>query len=222
MSLKISAVITAAGANTRMELDQINRQLPIKNKLLLPLKNQNVITHTITNILKTNVDECIVVVGHYKHQILPVISNINDNRLKIIENKNVHVSLAESLLNGINHSTGSICLCAAGDQPTVTTTTFQKLIDIVLNSQDPKNTLSVLSRTETGFLKTAEGLGMPFACDNKLIKSYLIKKSSNINPILRKMRSDKVIFYGQKEENQIELININRMEDYYLILDNFK
>lgn len=222
MNLKISAIITAAGANTRMRTDQSNRKLPIQNKLLLPINNKEVIIHTITNTLKTNICECIIVVGHYEDQILPAISKINDDRIKITKNENIHVSLAESLLNGINDSNGDICLCVAGDQPTITPTTFQKLINKVLNHPHPNNIISVLSRREHGFLKTAEGLGMPFACDKKLIKKYLSQKTGNINPILKEMKSNNVIFYGQKEEEQIELININKMKDYYLILDYLK
>ena len=221
MSIKISAIITAAGANTRMRIDQNNKCLPIKNKLLLPINNKEVIIHTITNTLKSNIDECIIVVGHYKNIIIPVISKINDDRIKIIENKNNNISLAESLLNGVNNSKGEICLCIAGDQPTITPTTFQNLINIILTYPE-KNIISILSRIDYGFLKTAEGLGMPFACDKKLLKKYLINSSSNINPILRKMKSDNIIFYGQKEENPLELININRMADYYLILNNLK
>ena len=68
MSLKTSGIITAAGANTRMKTDQIN--------------NKEVILHTITNMLKTNIDECIIVVGHYKDQINTVISKIDDDKIK--------------------------------------------------------------------------------------------------------------------------------------------
>ncbi len=221
MSLKTSGIITAAGANTRMKTDQINKNLPIKNKLLLPINNKEVILHTITNMLKTNIDECIIVVGHYKDQINTVISKIDDDKIKIIENEDVDVSLSESLLNGINYAKGNICLCAAADQPTISPTTFQNLINILKNTKH-KNIISVLSRIEHGLLKTTDGLGMPFACDKQLLKKYLTQKSSNINPILRKMKSEHIIFYGQKEENPLELININRMEDYYLILNKLQ
>ena len=37
--LTVSAVITAAGKNSRMRKDQENLNIPIQNKLTLPLKN---------------------------------------------------------------------------------------------------------------------------------------------------------------------------------------
>ncbi|WP_231624351.1 hypothetical protein [Methanobrevibacter arboriphilus] len=69
----ISSVITAAGRNSRMENSQIKEGSPIKNKLLLPFPSENsintVIETTINNVLSSDVDECIVVLGHFAANI---------------------------------------------------------------------------------------------------------------------------------------------------------
>ena len=68
--MSISAIITAAGKNSRMRKDQISRNLEVKNKLILPFNNKTVLETTIDNTLSANIDECIVVLGHYSDEII--------------------------------------------------------------------------------------------------------------------------------------------------------
>ena len=67
--MTVSAIITAAGKNSRMRKDQISRNISVKNKLVLPFQNKTVLETTIDNALSSNVDECIVVLGHYSDEI---------------------------------------------------------------------------------------------------------------------------------------------------------
>jgi molybdenum cofactor cytidylyltransferase len=217
MSFSVSAIVTAAGKNTRMQEDLKKKGLPPENKLLMDIQGIPVIMHTIQRALNSGIEECIVVVGHFKDDIVPVLSDFTNSRLKIVENHMDNVPLSVSLLNGVKASKGDICLCAAGDQPSVTTETFNNLIERVLYYENPENILSVLSRGEEGFLNSAERLGMPFACNSLLLERYLDHKNSNLNPILREMIRDDVIFYGFPPLNEWELVNINRYEDYLLI-----
>ena len=166
--LTVSAVITAAGKNSRMRKDQENLKIPLQNKLTLPLINGNnqstIIETTIHNVLNTqNIDECIVVLGHYCEEILPFINNIHDDRLKIIKNDPIDVGLSVSsvsLLNGLQNIDSDIALCVTGDQPTVSTETFNNILNTLFNSDNPRKTISILRRRKTGKLDTAEGLGM--------------------------------------------------------------
>ena len=120
--LKVSAIITAAGKNSRMRKDQMERNIPLQNKLTLPFNSSTIIETTIANVLNTdNIDECIVVLGHFSDEILPLINKIDDSRLKIIENDPVDVGLSVSLLNGLSCINSDIALCVTGDQPTVST-----------------------------------------------------------------------------------------------------
>ena len=49
--------------------------------------------------------------------------------------------------------------------------------------------------------------------------AYLENENDNLNPILRKIFDDGYVFYGIKEKNEKELLNINHYDDYLTLLD---
>ena len=214
----VSAVITAAGKNRRMREDLKSRGMEICHKLLLDFNGKPLIIKTIENTLNAGVDECIVVLGHFGDEITVVIDELDDERIKVIINPDVNVELSDSLLNGVKKVKSDYCLCIAADQPTVSTETLKNLIQGVFNSPEPENTISILARGKMGYLDSAEGLGMPFACHKNLLEKYLVGHSDNLNPLLRKMVADGVIIYGVPASNDLELININRFDDYLKVL----
>lgn len=218
-NLMVSAIITAAGKNRRMVEDLKSRKLEIKHKLLMDIGGKPVIIRTIENVLNSGVDECRVVLGHFSEEIGPVLQDCPDKRLKIIKNHEKNVELSETLLNGVQNSSSGLILCAAGDQPTVTTETYRNLIETAVNYHDPENIVSVLARKNTGLLKTAKGLGMPFACHSNILLKYLAYHRDNLNPVLIKMIEEGVVFYGIPARNKLELININTYQDYVNIKD---
>ena len=160
--MSISTVITAAGKNSRMRKDQISRGIELTNKLILPFNNKTVIETTIDNALSSNIDECIVVLGHYASEIKEAIFDNYKDDVKFIINNPVDVGLSTSLFNGLSNIDSDFALCITADQPTVSTQTFNRLIDVSQKSEDPYKTISILRRRKTGLLDTAEGLGMPF------------------------------------------------------------
>ena len=93
------------------------------------------------------------------------------------------------------------------------------MIEISQNSDDPYKTISILRRRKTGLLDTAEGLGMPFVAPRENLMKYLKNENDNLNPILRKIFDDGYAFYGIKEKNEKELLNINHYDDYLKLLD---
>ena len=214
----VSAVITAAGKNRRMREDLKNRGIEICHKLLLELNGMPLILNTIQKTLNTGVDECIVVLGHFSDELISVIDELDDERVKIVQNPEIHVELSDSLLNGVKKIKSNYCLNIAADQPTISTNTLKNIIKELFNSPEPENTISILARGKTGYLDSAEGLGMPFACHKALLKKYLSQHSDNLNPILSKMNHDGVIFYGVPSKDELELININTFEDYLKIV----
>ena len=210
----VSAVITAAGKNRRMIADLKSRGMKIDHKLLMELNNKTVIIQTIENVLESGVNHCIVVLGHFSDEIYPVIEDINDKRLKIIKNPDSNVELSETLLNGVKNSESGLILCVAGDQPTVTVQTFKNMINAAQNYEYPDKIVSVLARKDTGLLKSAEGLGMPFLCHSDLLLKYLPYHKDNLNPVLLEMIGDGIVFCGVPPINKLELININTYQDY--------
>lgn len=219
----VSAVITAAGKNRRMIEDLKSRGMEINHKLLMELNGKPVLVHTIENVLKSGVDECKVVLGHYSEEISSVLKNFKDKRLNVIENPDFNVELSQTLLNGVRslRHESTICLCVAGDQPTITVGTMKKLIEKAVKHNNPRNIVSILARKENGYLKSAKGLGMPFVCHKDLLLKYLPHREDNLNPILRKMISNGVVFYGIPSNNELELVNINRYDDYLYVKSKF-
>ena len=62
-----------------MRKEQLERNIPLQNKLTLPFNSSTIIETTIDNVLNTgNIDECIVVLGHFSDEILPLINKIDD------------------------------------------------------------------------------------------------------------------------------------------------
>ena len=212
--MSISAIITAAGKNSRLRKDQISRNLEVKNKLILPFNNKTVLETTIDNTLSANIDECIVVLGHYSDEIIEAISDNYKDSVKFIINNPCDVGLSTSLYNGLSNLTSDFALCVTGDQPTVSTETFNRMIDVLYKCENPFNTISILRRRKTGLLDTAEGLGMPLAAPRVNLMKYLENEDDNLNPILRKIFADGYTFYGIKEKNKKELLNINHYDDY--------
>lgn len=212
-----SAIIAAAGKNRRMEEDQRKLGLEIHHKLLLDLHGKPVLIHTLENVENSGVEESTIVLGHFSDEIEALLSNHNYNKLKIIHNPKMDVQLSETLLNGARNVKKGLCLCIAADQPTVSTYTMKKLIEKAVQSPELNNVVSILAREGIGHLDSTKGLGMPFVCHSELLKKYLPGKNNNLNPILGDMLDDGVIFYGIPPQNDLELININRWDDYLTV-----
>lgn len=213
----VSGIITAAGKNRRMMEDLQSRGMEIRHKLLLELYGEPILNFTIKRALKTSAEKFIVVLGHFQDDLIPILTEISDERLNIVKNPKIDVELSQTLLNGVLNCRSDFCLCLAGDQPTITTETMQNLIDAILESSDPKNTVIILARGRTGYLNSAKGLGMPFACHKDLLKKYLEGQEDNLNPILKRMIENNVIFYGIPTKKELELVNINRYDDYLYV-----
>ncbi|WP_040681853.1 nucleotidyltransferase family protein [Methanobrevibacter boviskoreani] len=221
----VSAVVTGAGLNSRMRSDLRSLDLPIKNKLTLPLTKVNntqktILELTLDNVLNSGVGECILVLGHYKDEIINSLSEEYLSKIKIVENKPHDVGLSTSLYNGLSHLKGKFALCVSGDQPTISSTTYKNMINVFFNWEDCEKSISFLRRRECGPLDNAIGLGMPFVASKNLLIPYLENTDSNLNPILREIFDRQIKFYGVKEQFDLELVNINHYTDYQFVKEN--
>ncbi len=131
--MKLSAVVVAAGMSKRMGPS---------NKMLLPFANRTVIETTLRNLLKTTIDEIVVVTGQDSQQVIATVEQL-DQRIITVENKQYHTGLTSSIQAGV-HSVSNevdgymICL---GDMPLITSFVYQELADfsIQMIKVDPKS-----------------------------------------------------------------------------------
>lgn len=216
--IKMDAIITAAGKNSRMIKDFQNMGKTPIHKLKLEIDNKALLIHTIEHVLDSDIENVNICLGHFKDEIYDLLKEYDLlDKVNTILNENPDVDLSKTIENALKGHEDECYLFAAADQPTLTTKTINRMIKVLKNSPNPKNTVSVLRRRKIGKLDSAEGLGMPFCCYGRLLYDYIQGEDSNLNPILRKMISNNVEFYALKEENNLELLNINHYDDYLKI-----
>lgn len=214
----MDAIITAAGKNSRMQEDFKKYHLKPIHKLKLEINNKPILIHTIENVQKANIQNIIVAVGHYQDEIIQILKDYDMlDQVTVKANPDVEVGLSVTIQNCLKDFPSRNYLFMAADQPTVSTTTINKLIDTMQTQSNPKNTISILARKRSGHLFSAIGLGMPFCCYGNLLYNYLHGENGNLNPILRNMIKNSVRFYGVKAENKNELLNINHYDEYIKI-----
>ena len=88
----ISAILLAAGQSKRM-IDE--------NKLTKKLNGIPVINHSVNNILSSNIDELIVVLGYQKEIIEDIVEK--NNKIKFTVNKNFTDGMSTSIKTGLDH-----------------------------------------------------------------------------------------------------------------------
>jgi len=118
----ISVILLAAGESRRMG----------KAKLLLPFGDGTVLENTIDNLLKSSVDEVIVVLGANAPETKKVIA---DKAVKIIINPDYRQGMSTSLICGlkqVSHRAQRIMI-ALSDQPLIDEKTYNKLVQQSLN-----------------------------------------------------------------------------------------
>jgi molybdenum cofactor cytidylyltransferase len=114
-----SAIIVAAGLSRRMGKE---------NKLLLPFQGKALFLHMIDEVLRSEVEEIIVVVGYESERIIKALGERN---VKIIYNPQYEQGLTSSIQAGVlasNKNTKGYLICLS-DMPFVKT----KQINLIFN-----------------------------------------------------------------------------------------
>ena len=116
--MKISAIILAAGASTRMGG---------KNKLLLPYNNEPIISHVCRTVLNTRLNPVIVVTGFENIQ---VEKELPKEIARIVYNDDWEKGMASSISAGISALSEDIqgSMIVLGDMPLITKKTLDLLI----------------------------------------------------------------------------------------------
>ena len=117
----IVAILLAAGKSSRTGN---------KYKLLLPYKNKTIIAHSINNLLNSDIDRIIIVVGKAQHQIKKHI--ITNKKIKIYYNKSYPSGMASSIKIGMKYlpkKTKSFFITLA-DMPNIQPMYYNAMINI--------------------------------------------------------------------------------------------
>lgn len=219
----MDAIITAAGKNSRMinDFKKMNKT-PI-HKLKLKIEDKEILIHTINNIMDSNIDNITIVLGNFREEIYELLEKYSlTDEITIKYNQENDVGLSQTITTALEDCSENYYLFAAADQPTITPHTINNMIERLENAPNPSNTISILARRKTGWLDSAEGLGMPFCCYGQLLYDYLKSENDNLNPILRKMIKNNVEFYGVEAANNLELLNINCYNEYLEIKEEIE
>ena len=114
----ISAIVLAAGLSRRMGKE---------NKLLLPFGGKTLIEHQIDTILKTEVSEVIVVLGHEANQVFEVLK---EKPVSFVKNLKYKKGMMTSIQAGVwccNPESQGYMICLS-DLPLLKISDYQKII----------------------------------------------------------------------------------------------
>jgi molybdenum cofactor cytidylyltransferase len=119
----VAVILLAAGKSERMG----------QNKLLLPFGEQLVLQRTLDNLMASRAQKIIVVLGAKATEIK---SSIGQRNVTTVFNPNYEQGMSTSLSTGLMMMESYIkfVLVALGDQPLITTQTYDVLITAALNT----------------------------------------------------------------------------------------
>jgi molybdenum cofactor cytidylyltransferase len=117
------AIILAAGESTRMGFP----------KMLLTFNETTMIEKVIANVTESKVNNILVVLGAYRNELVKQIGNLN---VKCCYNENYKEGMLSSVQRGFRNlpSDFSSVLVFQGDQPLITPTSINKVIEAYLTS----------------------------------------------------------------------------------------
>ena len=123
----IAAIVLAAGMSQRMG----------KPKLLLKLNGDTIIEHIIKELQQSSVDSIIVVLGHNPQPLKELLSSYS---VKTVINENYKEGMTSSFKVGLNEvkDTADAALLVLGDQPFISHTLINKLIDTYKKTSEAK------------------------------------------------------------------------------------
>ena len=122
----ISAILLAAGQSKRMNGE---------NKLAKKIKGIPLIEYSLNNILKSAVDEIVIVLG-YQSEIIEKLINKN-NKIKFAFNPNFESGIASSIKKGIENLSQKTeaFFISLGDMPSINYSTYNRLIEYKKNEK---------------------------------------------------------------------------------------
>jgi len=162
----ISVILLAAGQSKRMHG---------KNKLTKKYNNIALINHSVKNILESNIDELIIVLGHQSKIIKKIINK--NKKIKFIFNKDYKSGMSSSIKAGLKHisTLSDYFFISLGDMPLINKDVYNLLLkyrknhDLIIPTFNKQQGNPVLfsKKMKKEFLKINGDIGA-----RKIIKFY--------------------------------------------------
>ncbi len=122
----VSAILLAAGESKRMG----------QPKQLLPVDGQPILVRSLRNLITSQVDEVILVLGYYAELILAEVRRYFQEGFKVVVNPYYREGMSRSLQEGLRqiNKESEAVLIALADQPFVETQSLNKIIQAYHNT----------------------------------------------------------------------------------------
>lgn len=186
MNKRFAAVILAAGESSRIG----------RNKLALPLGNQSVLEHAISNFLIESVDEIIVVTGKYPH----LHTNISPG-VRLVHNPDYVQGMGSSVKLGLKSLVlkPDAVFISPADIPLIKRETIEKMINAFTEQ-------SIVIPTYQG------KKGHPVLLGKAHIEQCLQEQKEKVLYEVIVKNSDRIVYLPLEDEGI--LMDIDTMEDY--------
>ena len=168
----ITAIVLAAGKSKRFGKS---------NKLLASYKKNLVLNHTLNKILKSKVDEVLLVTGYQNNKIQNQFKKYSN--IKFLFNKNFNKGMSSSIklgLKNMNKKTKGFMICL-GDMPKISTKVYDQIISkfkkiknypmVPYNFSKQGNPVCFPAKLKTKLMKINGDQGA-----KKVLKQYRFKK----------------------------------------------
>lgn len=192
----ICAILLAAGLSSRMG----------RLKQLLPFRHKTFIDNAIENLLASNVDQIILVLGHSAKEITLHLRQqpyINHSKLKVVLNENYLLGMTSSIKTGLSASASEVkaYLIALVDQPHIPV----EVINFLIESYKQNNFLIVKPTYQ-------EKSGHPIIIDTSLREQILeLSDEVGLNQITRAYSKETLLI---EVENKEILEDFDTWEEY--------
>lgn len=117
--MQVSAIVLAAG---------LSRRAGDENKLLRPWADKCLVAHTVDQIVRSKVDQVVVVTGHQSAQLQKVLPA--SGKIEIVFNPDYKTGINQSIASGVSsiRAGSSGCLICLADMPFLTTSDYDFIL----------------------------------------------------------------------------------------------
>jgi molybdenum cofactor cytidylyltransferase len=189
----VTAIFLAAGLSSRMGGT---------NKLLLEWKGRSLVEYTLRQLITSNVDEVVLVLGRDADLIRNLVGA--DPKLKIVQNYKYESGMTSSIQEGLNNAKGDAYMICLADMPFLSPLDYNVLIDGYSNR---------INMNKDIILPQFQGRrGNPVIFHSCYKEAILNHSETNGCSKIVKQHSDRVIHF--EVETDHFLSDIDRLIDY--------